>query len=83
MIWSDFGHFRMSGSIICRQLLLSLTSSFGLCGSIYILHPAIWGSHPEPCLSTQIAERQGTAMYYTSAYLVLTHSLKIYVNIMV
>ena len=25
MIWSDFEHFRMSGSIICRQLLLSLT----------------------------------------------------------
>ena len=37
---------------------------FGLCGSIYILHPAIGGSHPVPCLSTQIAERQGTAMYY-------------------
>ena len=36
---------------------------FGLCGSIYILHPAIGGSHPVPCLSTQIAERQGTAMY--------------------
>ena len=38
---------------------------FGLCGSIYILHPAIGGSHPVPCLSTQIAERQGTAMYYS------------------
>ena len=37
---------------------------FGQCGSIYILHPAIGGSHPVPCLSTQIAERQGTAMYY-------------------
>ena len=37
---------------------------FGLCGSIYILHPAIGGSHPVPCLSTQLAERQGTAMYY-------------------
>ena len=36
---------------------------FGLCGSIYILHPAIGGSHPVPCLSTQITERQGTAMY--------------------
>ena len=36
---------------------------FGLCGSIYILHPAIGGSHPVPCLSTQLAERQGTAMY--------------------
>ena len=43
---------------------------FGLCGSIYILHPAIGGPHPVPCLSTQITEiteiteRQGTAMYY-------------------
>ena len=37
---------------------------FGLCGSIYILHPAIGGSHPVPCLSIQITERQGTAMYY-------------------
>ena len=36
---------------------------FGLCGSIYILHPAIGGPHPVPCLSTQITERQGTAMY--------------------
>ena len=36
---------------------------FGLCGSIYILHPAIGGSHSVPCLSTQLAERQGTAMY--------------------
>ena len=36
---------------------------FGLCGSIYISHPAIGGSHPVPCLSTQLAERQGTAMY--------------------
>ena len=37
---------------------------FGLCGPIYILQTPIRGSHPVPCLSTQIAERQGTAMYY-------------------
>ena len=37
---------------------------FGLCGPIYILQTPIGGSHPVPCLSTQIAERQGTAMYY-------------------
>ena len=39
---------------------------FGLCGPIYILQTPIGGSHPVPCLSTQIAERQGTAMYYLS-----------------
>ena len=38
---------------------------FGPCGPIYILQTPIGGSHPVPCLSTQIAERQGTAMYYT------------------
>ena len=37
---------------------------FGLCGPIYILQTPIGGSHPVPCLSTQIAERQGAAMYY-------------------
>ena len=37
---------------------------FGLCDPIFILHPAIGGRHPVPCLSTQITERQGTAMYY-------------------
>ena len=37
---------------------------FCLCGPIYILQTPIGGSHPVPCLSTQIAERQGTAMYY-------------------
>ena len=36
---------------------------FGLCGPIYILQTHIGGSHPVPCLSTQIAERQGAAMY--------------------
>ena len=36
---------------------------FGPCGPIYILQTPIGGSHPVPCLSTQIAERQGTAMY--------------------
>ena len=49
---------------------------FGLCGSIYILHPAIGGSHPVPCLSTQLAERQGTAMYYTCLILVAAVQLK-------
>ena len=38
---------------------------FCLRGPICILHPAIGGRHPVPCLSTQITERQGTAMYYT------------------
>ena len=37
---------------------------FCLRGPICILHPAIGGRHPVPCLSTQITERQGTAMYY-------------------
>ena len=37
---------------------------FGLCDPISILQPAIGGRHPVPCLSTQITERQGTAMYY-------------------
>ena len=32
-------------------------------GPIYILQAPIGGSHPVPCLSTQIIERQGTAMY--------------------
>ena len=41
---------------------------FGPCGPIYILQTPIGGSHPVPCLSTQIAERQGTAMYYPSAW---------------
>ena len=36
---------------------------FGLRGPICILHPPIEGYHPVPCLSTQITERQGTAMY--------------------
>ena len=36
---------------------------FCLCGPICILHPAIGGRHPVPCLSTQITERHGTAMY--------------------
>ena len=36
---------------------------FGPCGPIYILQTPIGGSHPVPCLSTQIAERQGAAMY--------------------
>ena len=36
---------------------------FGLCDPISILQPAIGGRHPVPCLSTQITERQGTAMY--------------------
>ena len=36
---------------------------FGLCDPIFILHPAIGGRHPVPCLNTQITERQGTAMY--------------------
>ena len=30
----------------------------------YILHPAIGGPHPIPCLSTQITKRRGIAMYY-------------------
>ena len=38
---------------------------FGLCDPIFILHPAIGGRHPVPCLTTQIIERRGTAMYYT------------------
>ena len=33
----------------------------------YILHPAIGGSHPIPCLSTQITKRRGIAMYYEYA----------------
>ena len=37
--------------------------NFCLSGPIFILHPAIGGRHPVPCLSTQITERQGTAMY--------------------
>ena len=37
---------------------------FGLCDPINILQPAIGGRHPVPCLSTQITERQVTAMYY-------------------
>ena len=37
---------------------------FGPCGPTYILPGHIGGRHPVPCLSTQIAERQGTAMYY-------------------
>ena len=36
---------------------------FGPWGPIYILPEHIGGRHPVPCLSTQIAERQGTAMY--------------------
>ena len=36
---------------------------FGPCGPTYILPGHIGGRHPVPCLSTQIAERQGTAMY--------------------
>ena len=36
---------------------------FCFCGPIYILHPPIGGSHPVPCLTTQITERRGTAMY--------------------
>ena len=43
---------------------------FGLCDPISILQPAIGGRHPVPCLSTQITERQGTAMYYVT----ITHS---------
>ena len=41
---------------------------FGLCDPINILQPAIGGRHPVPCLSTQITERQGTAMYYRSPH---------------
>ena len=37
---------------------------FGPWGPIYILPGHIGGRHPVPCLSTQISERQGTAMYY-------------------
>ena len=34
--WSDFEHFRMSGSIITRELFLSLTSCFRSC-SFFVL----------------------------------------------
>jgi hypothetical protein len=46
----------------CKKLGPNIVK-FGLSGPIYILQPAIGGHHPVPCLSTQIAERQGTAMY--------------------
>ena len=39
MIWSDFEHFRMSGSIICRQLLLSLTRCVRSASSFAFLAP--------------------------------------------
>ena len=41
---------------------------FGPWGPIYILPEHIGGRHPVPCLSTQIAERQGTAMYYGECF---------------
>ena len=42
----------------------SKSVKFGPCGPIYISPGHIGGRHPVPCLITQIAERQGTAMYY-------------------
>ena len=47
---------------------------FCFCGPIYILHPPIGGSHPVPCLTTQITERRGTAMYY---YLLQLHKKRL------
>ena len=38
--------------------------NFGLHGLLYILQTPIGGRHPVPCLTTQITERRGTAMYY-------------------
>ena len=37
--------------------------NFGLHGLLSILQTAIGGHHPVPCLTTQITERRGTAMY--------------------
>ena len=37
--------------------------NFGLHGLLYILQTPIGGRHPVPCLTTQITERRGTAMY--------------------
>ena len=42
--------------------------NFCLSGPIFILHPAIGGRHPVPCLSTQITERQGTAIVYSIGF---------------
>ena len=38
--------------------------NFGLHGLLSILQTPIGGRHPVPCLTTQITERRGTAMYY-------------------
>ena len=47
--WSDFEHFRMSGSIITRELFLSLTSCFRSCsffvhlpGMLDFKVPVLW-----------------------------------------
>ena len=40
--------------------------NFGLHGLLSILQTPIGGRHPVPCLTTQITERRGTAMYYVA-----------------
>ena len=47
MIWSDFGHFRMSGSIICRQLLLSMTRCVRSASSLPFIDFVFWGCRQE------------------------------------
>ena len=44
----------------------------------YILHPAIGGSHPIPCLSTQITKRRGIAMYFSVVELTHVQSYTLY-----
>ena len=41
----------------CNKKTGSKLVKFGLCGPIYVLQPPIGGSHPVPCLGTQIPER--------------------------
>ena len=47
----------------------SKMANFGLCGSIYNLHPHIWGYHRVLYFTTQIKEKYSTAMCYVSTAL--------------